>query len=119
MLLTAFSTGEYPRSFRSNPVDSLKTRPAVEITVEAQNRSNAVTLHNSNVHGGACRQQRRILSDFPTTQNFRFLEGKHFVDEVLQDDLRFGLMRVGSSNQVHPNIWNRRRSTLVPSLDFT
>ncbi len=39
--------------FRSNPVDPLKTRPAVKITNEAQNRSNAMALHYFNVHGVA------------------------------------------------------------------
>ncbi len=74
--------GRRKRSFRSNPVDPLKTRPAVEITIEAQNRSNAMALHNRNVHGIAGRQERPILNYLSSTQNLRFLDGDHFVDDV-------------------------------------
>jgi hypothetical protein len=31
-------------------VDPLKARPAVEVTIEAQNESNAVTFHDRNMH---------------------------------------------------------------------
>ena len=42
-----------PRGFRSDPVNPLKTGPAVETTVEAQNRSNAMAFHDRNMHGVA------------------------------------------------------------------
>ena len=74
--------GSAPRWFHSDPVDPLKTRPAVEIAVKAQNRSNAMALHNRDVHGVAGRQQRTILGDLSGTQNLRLLDGDHFVDDV-------------------------------------
>ena len=68
--------------FRSDPVDPLNPRPSVEITVEAQNRSNAVPLHHRNVHGVAGRQQRTSLGDLPGTQDLSFLDGEHFIDDA-------------------------------------
>jgi len=63
-------------------MNPLNTRPAVEITVEAQNRSNAVALHDSNMEGVAGRHQRAILGDLPGTQNLRLPDGDHFVDDI-------------------------------------
>lgn len=69
----------------SDAVDPLETRPPVEITVEAQNRSNAVAFHDCNVHGIAGRQQRTVLSDFPGTKDIGSFDGKHFIDNVQRD----------------------------------
>jgi hypothetical protein len=63
-------------------VDPLKTRPAVEISVEAQDRSNAVALHNRNVHRVTGRNQGTILGDLSSAQNLGFPDGDHFVDDV-------------------------------------
>src|SRR5258708_38995864 len=39
------------RWLRSDPMNPLKTGPAVEIAIEAQNRSDTVTLHDRDVDG--------------------------------------------------------------------
>jgi hypothetical protein len=75
----ADSANSVSEGFRSDLVDPLETRPAVEITVEAQNRSNAMAFHDRNVHGVAGGQVRTILGDLPGTQDLRFL------DWLLQD----------------------------------
>ncbi len=72
-------------AFCSDPVYPLKTRPPVEIAVEAQNRSYALAFHDCNVHGVARGQQRPVLGDLPGTQNVRFLDAKYFIDDVQRD----------------------------------
>ena len=67
-------------------MDTFQARPAIEISVKAQDRSYLMALHYCDVHRIPRRKPRAALSDFSGPQNVRFLNCEHLVDN-LQDCL--------------------------------
>ena len=67
-------------------MDPLQAGPAVEIAVEAHDRTDFMSLHHGDVDGIARRHQRAVLRDFTSPKDVRFLDAEHIVDHV-QDHL--------------------------------